>query len=57
MERVKPEDLLIVKCQRNITVDNVNAMQKWFCEMKESGIVVLPKDVSLIVISKDVHVY
>lgn len=57
MEQIKPEDLLIVKCQRNMTVDNVNAMQKWFCEMKESGIVVLPKDVSLIVISKDVHVY
>lgn len=57
MERVKPEDILIVKCQRSMTVENMNAMQKWFCEMKESGIVVLPKDVSLIVISKDVHVY
>lgn len=57
MERVKPEDLLIVKCQKNMTVANMNAMQKWLCEMKESGIVVLPKDVSLIVISKDVHIY
>lgn len=57
MERANPEDLLIVKCQKNMTVPNMNAMHKWFCEMKESGIVVLPKDVSLIVISKDVHVY
>lgn len=57
MERANPEDLLIVKCQRNMTVENMNAMHKWFCEMKESGIVVLPKDTSLIVISKDVHVY
>lgn len=57
MEQVKPEDLLIVKCQKNMTVTNINAMQKWLCEMKASGVVVLPKDVSLIVISKDVHVY
>lgn len=57
MEQVKPEDLLIVKCQKNMPIANVNAMHKWLCEMKESGIVVLPKDVSLIVISKDVHVY
>lgn len=57
MERANPEDLLIVKCQKNMTVPNMNAMHKRFCEMKESGIVVLPKDVSLIVISKDVHVY
>lgn len=57
MEQVKPEDLLIVKCQNDMTIANVNAMHKWLCNMKESGIVVLPKDVSLIVISKDVHVY
>lgn len=56
MERVKPEDLLIVKCQRNMTVESVSAMHKWLCDMKESGVVILPKDVSLIVISKDVHV-
>ena len=57
MERVKSEDLLIVKCQKNMPIANVNDMHKWLCDMKESGIVVLPKDVSLIVISKDVHVY
>lgn len=57
MEQMKPEDLLIVKCQKNMPIANVNAMHKWLCNMKESGIVVLPKDVSLIVISKDVHVY
>lgn len=56
MERVKPEDLLIVKYQKNMTVPDMNAMHKWLCEMKESGIVVLPKDVSLIVISKDVQI-
>lgn len=27
MDRVKPEDLLIVKCQKNMTVANMNAMQ------------------------------
>lgn len=57
MEQVKPEDLLIVKCQRNMTIENVSAMHKWLCDIKESGVVVLPKDVSLIVISKDAHVY
>lgn len=57
MEQVKPEDLLIVKCQKNMPIANVNAMHNWLCEMKKSGIVVLPKDVSLIVISKDVRVY
>ena len=57
MERVKSEDLLIVKYQKNMTVADMNAMQKRLCDMKESGIVVLPKDVSLVVISKDVHVY
>ena len=56
MERVKSEDLLIVKCQKNMTVADMNAMQKRLCEMKASGVVILPKDVSLIIISKDVHV-
>lgn len=56
MEHVKPEDLLIVKCQKNMPIANVNAMHKWLCDMKESGIVVLPKDVSVIAVPKNVKV-
>lgn len=35
MEQVKPEDLLIVKCQKNMPIANVNAMHNWLCEMKK----------------------
>ncbi len=56
MERVKSEDLLIVKCQKNMTVEDMNAMQKRLCEMKASGVVVLPKDVSLYAVPRDVRV-
>lgn len=56
MERVKSEDLLIVKCQKNMMVADMNAMQKRLCEMKASGVVVLPKDVSLYAVPRDVRV-
>ena len=56
MERVKSEDLLIVKCQKNMTVADMNAMQKRLCEMKASGVVVLSKDVSLYAVPRDVRV-
>lgn len=56
MERVKSEDLLIVKCQKNMPVADMNAMQKRLCEMKASGVVVLPKDVSIIAVPKNVKV-
>lgn len=56
MKRVKSEDLLIVKCQKNMTVADMNAMQKRLCEMKASGVVVLPKDVSLYAAPRDVRV-
>ena len=56
MERVKYEDLLIVKCQKNMTVADMDAMQKRLCEMKASGVVVLPKDVSLYAVPRDVRV-
>ena len=56
MERVKSEDILIVKCQNNMTVADMNAMQKRLCEMKASGVVVLPKDVSLYAVPRDVRV-
>lgn len=56
MERVKSEDLLIVKCQKNMTVADMDAMQKLLCEMKASGVVVLPKDVSLYAVPRDVRV-
>lgn len=56
MERVNSEDLLIVKCQKNVTVADMNAMQKRLCEMKASGVVVLPKDVSLYAVPRDVRV-
>ena len=56
MERVKSEDLLIVKCQKNMTVADMGAMQKRLCEMKASGVVVLPKDVSLYAVPRDVRV-
>ena len=56
MERVKSEDLLIVKCQKNMTVADMDAMQKRLCEMKASGVVVLPKDVSLCAVPRDVRV-
>lgn len=56
MEQVKSEDLLIVKCQKNMTVSDMDAMQKRLCEMKASGVVVLPKDVSLYAVPRDVRV-
>lgn len=56
MERVKSEDLLIVKCRKNMMVADMNAMQKQLCEMKASGVVVLPKDVSLYAVPRDVRV-
>lgn len=56
MERVKSEDLLIVKCQKNMMVADMNAMQKRLCEMKASGVVVLPKDVSLYAVPRNVRV-
>ena len=56
MERVKSEDLLIVKCQKNMTVADMDAMQNRLCEMKASGVVVLPKDVSLYAVPRDVRV-
>lgn len=56
MDRAKSEDLLIVKCQKNMTVADMNAMQKRLCEMKASGVVVLPKDVSLYAVPRDVRV-
>lgn len=56
MERVKSEDLLIVKCQKNMTVADMNSMQKRLCEMKASGVVVLPKDVSLYAVPRNVRV-
>lgn len=56
MERVKSEDLLIVKCQKNMMTADIEAMQKRLCEMKASGVVVLPKDVSLYAVPRDVRV-
>lgn len=56
MERVKSEDLLIVECQKKMTVADMDAMQKRLCEMKASGVVVLPKDVSLYAVPRDVRV-
>lgn len=56
MERVKSEDLFIVKCQKNMTLEDMNAMQKLLCEMKANGVVVLPKDVSIIAVPKNVKV-
>ena len=56
MERVKSEDLLIVKCQKNMMTADIEAMQKRLGEMKASGVVVLPKDVSLYAVPRDVRV-
>lgn len=56
MECVKSEDLLIVRCQKNMTATDVYVMQKRLCEMKASGVVVLPKDVSLFAVPKNVRV-
>lgn len=56
MERVKSEDLLIVKCQKNMMTADIEAMQKRLCEMKANGVVVLPKDVSLYAVPRDVRV-
>lgn len=56
MERVKSEDLLIVKCQKNMMIADIEAVQKRLCEMKASGVVVLPKDVSLYAVPRDVRV-
>lgn len=56
MECAKSEDPLIVKCEKNMTITNITAMQKWLCEMKANGVVVLPKDVSIIAVPKNVKV-
>lgn len=56
MECAKSEDLFIVKCEKNMTITNMTAMQKWLCEMKANGVVVLPKDVSIIAVPKNVKV-
>lgn len=56
MECVKSEDLLIVRCQKNMTATDMYVMQKRLCEMKASGVVVLPKDVSLFAVPKNVRV-
>lgn len=56
MEQVKSEDLLIVKCQKNMTEVDMDAMKKRLCEMKASGVVVLPKDVALFAVPRDVRV-
>lgn len=56
MERVKSEDLLIVQCQKNMSIPNINDMHEWLCKMKASGVVVLPKDVSLYAVPRDVRI-
>lgn len=56
MECAKSEDLLIVQCEKNMTITNITAMQKLLCEMKANGVVVLPKDVSIIAVPKNVKV-
>lgn len=56
MEQAKSEDLLIVKCQNNMMEVDMDAMQKRLCEMKASGVAVLPKDVSLFAVPRDVRV-
>lgn len=56
MEQAKSEDLLIVKCQNNMMEVDMDAMQKRLCKMKASGVVVLPKDVSLFAVPRDVRV-
>ena len=56
MEQAKSEDLLIVKCQNYMMKVDMDAMQKRLCEMKASGVVVLPKDVSLFAVPRDVRV-
>jgi hypothetical protein len=56
MECAKSEDILIVQCEKNMTITNITAMQKLLCEMKANGVVVLPKDVSIIAVPRDVRV-
>lgn len=56
MECAKSEDLIIVQCEKNMTATDMNAMQKRLCEMKANGVVVLPKDVSIIAVPRDVRV-
>lgn len=52
----KSEDLLIVRCQKNMTVTEMDAMQKWLCEMKKAGVVVVPKDVEIFAVPENVKV-
>ena len=56
MECAKSEDLLIVQCEKSMTITNMTAMQKLLCEMKANGVVVLPKGVSIIAVPKNVKV-
>lgn len=56
MEHVKSDDLLIVQCQYNQTVEFIGALQKALVAMKDEGVVVLPKNISLIAVPKDVQV-
>ena len=56
MEPVGTEDMIIVRCQKNMPVAEIDAMQKRLCDMKKSGVVVVPKDFSIFAVPKNVQV-
>lgn len=56
MEPVGTEDMLIVRCQKNMPVAEIYAIQKALCDMKKSGVVVVPKDFSILAVPKNVQI-
>lgn len=56
MERVKSDDLLIVQCQDNETVEYIDGLRKALAIMLADRAVVLPKNVSLIAVPRGTQV-
>lgn len=56
MEHVKSDDLLIVQCQNSEKAEVISAIQEALVAMKAEGVVVLPKNISLIAVPRDIQV-
>lgn len=56
MECEKSDSLLIVQCQNNEEVEYLNNLHKGLVNMLANRVVVLPKGVSLIAVSRDIQV-
>lgn len=50
------EDLLIVRCQKDVMNEKIPFLQKELCRMKKDGVVVLPKGIELFAVPRDVRI-